>query len=435
MKKLLDVIFVIVLTSLYIFPFNSSLLPSVNTKLMLAAFSLILFIIKAARTGNAKVCSQKLILSFWGMAVSLASLISVVINNTHDYVFVTYIVSMWVWLGGAYVVIETIRFVHGKVNIRIVGNYLIAVCVAQCFLSQIINANETVANFVDGFMVSTGFMGKAENRLYGIGCALDVAGMKFCTVLILLAYFIASPVSKYRPHFERTLYILAFFIISIFGAMIARTTFWGIVLAVCLWIFQYFRLPKNSDEYMTFVASIRSLVLFIILSLPVIIYFYYADESFHNNLRFGFEGFFSLAEKGEWYVRSNKQLLSMVVWPDNIKTWLIGDGYFENPMSDFYYDGPAYNYYMGTDVGYCRFIFYFGLLGLVTFSAFFVVAAFLCTQNNPKYAIVFWLILLMNFIVWVKVSSDLFSVFAILLWITSEENEEGERRLLVSGER
>ena len=422
MKKFLEVIFITILTSLYIFPFNSSLLPTVNTKMMLAAISLILFIIKAAKTGNAKVSSQKLILSFWGVAVSLVSLISVVINNTHDYVFVTYIVSMWVWLGGAYVVIETIRFVHGRVDFRIVGNYLIAVCVAQCFLSQIINANETVANFVDGFMVSTGFMGKAENRLYGIGCALDVAGMKFCTVLILLAYFIASPVSKYRPHFERTLYILAFFIISIFGAMIARTTFWGIVLAVCLWIFQYFRLPKNSDEYMTFVSSIRSLVLFIILSLPVIIYFYYADESFHNNLRFGFEGFFSLAEKGEWHVRSNKQLLSMVVWPDNFRTWLIGDGYFENPMNDFYYDGPLYNYYMGTDVGYCRFIFYFGLLGLVTFSAFFVVAAFLCTQNNPKYAFVFWLFLLMNFIVWVKVSSDLFSVFALFLFV-QEKNE------------
>jgi hypothetical protein len=165
-----------------------------------------------------------------------------------------------------------------------------------------------------------------------------------------------------------------------------------------------------------------SYYILLILSLPVIIYFYYADESFHNNLRFGFEGFFSLAEKGEWHVRSNKQLLSMVVWPDNFRTWLIGDGYFENPMNDFYYDGPLYNYYMGTDVGYCRFIFYFGLLGLVTFSAFFVVAAFLCTQNNPKYAIVFWLILLMNFIVWVKVSSDLFSVFALFLFV-QEKNE------------
>lgn len=59
----------------------------------------------------------------------------------------------------------------------------------------------------------------------------------------------------------------------------------------------------------------------------------------------------------------------MWIWPDNPMTWLIGDGYFNNPInSNPYYIGPAStNYYMGTDVGYCRFIFYFGLIGLSAF--------------------------------------------------------------------
>ena len=115
-------------------------------------------------------------------------------------------------------------------------------------------------------------------------------------------------------------------------------------------------------------------------------------------------------------------LASQVVWPDNINTWLIGDGYFELPMNDYYYTGPAYYYYMGTDVGYCRFVFYFGILGLLAFSALFITSAFICTQNNPQYAIVYWMFALINFIVWMKVSTDLFAVFALFIFL-SKENE------------
>jgi hypothetical protein len=78
---------------------------------------------------------------------------------------------------------------------------------------------------------------------------------------------------------------------------------------------------------------------------------------------------------------------------------------------------------MGTDVGYCRFIFYFGLLGLGLFSFFFIKIAAICSSNNPSYTIVFWMILLLNFIVWVKVSSDIFSVFALFLFVSEKDLE------------
>ena len=63
-------------------------------------------------------------------------------------------------------------------------------------------------------------------------------------------------------------------------------------------------------------------------------------ELVRKNFRFGFEGFVSLIEKGRWEVDSNETLKSMFVWPDNPKTWTIGDGYFSNPVNtDFYYTG------------------------------------------------------------------------------------------------
>ena len=120
----------------------------------------------------------------------------------------------------------------------------------------------------------------------------------------------------------------------------------------------------------------------------------------------------------------------MIVFPDNFKTWIIGDGYIENPYRrDPYYVGPNYGgYYMGTDIGYLRFIFYFGLIGLVTFISYFFKVAKTCVSRFPKYATMFWLVLAINMIVWLKVSTDIFLVFAIFLCISKEDNEEYENK-------
>lgn len=424
MKQFLVVILLATLTSLYIFPFETVWMPMVNTKMALAAVALILLILNVAKTRSAQMNKSIFILSLSAFVVSMAGIISVVLNNTHDYVYASYFVKMWVWLGGAYVVVKSIEYVYGKVNVRLVGNFLILVAVVQCILAQLINIYEPLANFVDTFMVSTGYMGKVENRLYGIGCALDVAGIKFCAILIITAFFSINPQSKSRANIERGLYLLAFLIITLFGSMISRTTMWGVVLSIFLWIYVFIYYPKGSENKLNLIQTLKLFAVFLLVLMPFFLYYYRQEGLFYENFRFGFEGFVSLVEDGEWDVKSNRQLLSMVVWPDNLKTWLIGDGYFENPMNDYYYAGKAYYYYMGTDVGYCRFIFYFGAVGLLSFSIFMFVSAFICSKNNSRYAIVFWLILLMNFIVWIKVSSDVFSVFALFLWLYSEGDVE-----------
>ena len=77
------------------------------------------------------------------------------------------------------------------------------------------------------------------------------------------------------------------------------------------------------------------------------------NPEFYELTRFAFEGFFSLAEKGEWEVASNEMLKNMIVYPDEFKTWMIGDGYFLNQRYDPNYIGDATEggFYMGTDIG------------------------------------------------------------------------------------
>lgn len=423
--KFLGTILVIILTSLFYFPFATSFLPEANTKMVLAAVGLVLFAYQATQRQKAEIDNTFASVSAWALLVSAVGLFSALANNSGDYTYARYIVSAWVWMGGAYTVIKCICAVYGKATLRLLTNILVTVCVVQCIISQIIDANVSFAEWVDSFMVSTGFMGKVEGRLYGIGCALDVAGLKFCAVLILLAYFAMNPSRKINAYVETSLYVVAFFIISVLGSMISRTTSIGALLAITYWIWTsiYNRCSATKRQSLYFWKII---FVSLILLVPTIVYLYQTDIDFHEKLRFGFEGFFSLAEKGEWDVSSNNRLMGMWVWPDNPVTWLIGDGYFNSPDANPYYIGPSIikGYYMGTDIGYCRFVFYFGLIGLAIFCAYFVNCAKQCSNIVPQCRILFWLILLINFIGWVKVSSDIFPIYALILMLGKEPGKE-----------
>ena len=418
--KAIAAVIITILTSLFFFPFNSSLMPSVNTKLALSLVGLLFFAYQGFQSKNAQLDKTLTSVSVWALAVSFVGLFSVIINNTSDYTYALYIISAWVWISGAYVVIKAIEWCYGRASLRLVTNFLIAVCVVQCFISQLTDNNETVADWVKSFVVSEGFMGIPKGRLYGIGCALDVAGLKFCAVLILLSYLAVNPSGEINKSLETTLYFLAFLIIGVLGSMISRTTAIGIGMAMILWfIYPILYRKQGNTGYRPF---LRSVILCSAILIPFAWYLYDTNEGFHENLRFGFEGFFSLVEKGKWEVHSNEQLMGMWVWPTNLHTWLIGDGYFNNPFeSNSFYIGPdCVDFYMGTDIGYCRQVFYFGLIGLATFCGFFINCACQWSKNNSKYSILFWAILTMNFIGWSKVSSDIFPVYALLLLINPE---------------
>lgn len=425
MKAILAVI-ITILTSLFFFPFNCSLMPSINTKLALSLVGMVLLGFESTQNRNAEIDRTFMSVSGWAILVSAAGLLSVLINGTNDYTYALYFISVWVWLAAAYVVIKVIDWTYGKVTLRLVANFLIVVCVSQCILSQIIEKNAAIDAWVRGFIVSEGFMGIPVDRLFGIGCALDVAGLKFSCVLVLLAYFSLNPSGRMNPYVETSLYVIAFMIITVLGSMISRTTSVGAMFAIGFWCISPL-IYSGRNKSIQFRYLLLPLIIALTIIIPLSVYQYNTDVAFHKNLRFGFEGFFSLIETGKWEVNSNEMMMSMWVWPDKLETWIIGDGYFSTPKANPYYMGPDYgDFYMGTDIGYCRFVFYFGILGLLTFCGFFLNAAYQCSKHNPQAATVFWIILIINFIGWAKVSSDIFPVYAIMLYLGRERSSHNE---------
>lgn len=427
--RLVGMVVLTILTSFYFFPFEFTFLPGANTKMVMAGIGLIMLIVQLARQGQSLVNKDIFNLTIMAGIVSLIGFLAVIWNDTHDYTYATYIVSMLVWLSGAYVVIQAIKKFHGHISVELVCNYLIVVCVAQCLIAFTMTQYPPLKNFVDSFLGSTGFMGKLKDRMYGIGASLDVAGSRFSVILMMVVYFLTKN-AKTEKNKYIGLYMIAFVVIAVIGSMISRTTSIG---AICALVYLIYISRIYTLKFDTNIAHVYGWfvgIMFVMLLL--IIYGYNTNLAFRENLRFGFEGFFSLVEEGKWDVHSNEILKDMYVFPDNLKTWIIGDGYFDNPNGiEPYYTGPTWHgYYQNTDVGYLRFIYYFGLLGLIAFGIFMMKASNVCMNRFASYRSLFFVILLLNFVVWFKVSTDIFLVFALFLCLDKDDDQMAVQKSL-----
>ena len=398
----------------FYFPVEFVFLPGINTKMMEAVVGLVCVAWELIRRRSLDVSRGFLLLVASAASVSVASLLSITINHTPDAAYVTYLVSFSVWLSAAFAVCYLIKAVHGTINVPLVLNYLVTVCLVQGIFALWIDSSPSFSRRVDAIFLCGQEVARSVNRLYGIGALLDVAGLRFSVVLVGLAFYLTEVIKPLLP-WERRFYIVAFLAISVIGNMIARTTLVGTGIgAVVIMAFLLFKLndpdaPRQSILFSWFGLLTIGLIFCIVL--------YNTNQNARANFRFAFEGFFSLAEKGRWEISSTEVLKSMVIWPETIHTWLIGDGYFENSRNDINYLGDSTDagFYMGTDVGYLRFLFYFGIVGLIPMMSVIIGAAVVCFSYFKRERFLFLLALAVGLIGWVKVSTDIFCFFALFL--------------------
>lgn len=395
---------VTVLVSLYLFPFGLTFLPeAINTKNILALIGLPLLAYDAAVKRTFTVSRQ--LLGTIGLAVifSLICFISIDLNETDDTSYATYIVSFSIWMFGAYTIAYIMRAVHGRVNFRLLVYYMATACVIQCMLALWIDRNFEVKLYVDTYIEQGQLFLNKVDRLYGIGASLDNAGVRFAAILVMMAALLVKD-EKVRQHTPTlALMVCAFFIITVIGNMMSRTTLTGGVIAL-------FYIVQGTGIFSLIFKTryVKFYAVFIILLCTMVFiatYLYQTDANFKYQIRFAFEGFFNLVEKGEWRTDSTDKLnKTMWIWPQDSKTWIIGSGLFDN-------------WIYGTDIGYCRFILYCGLLGFSVFALFFVYNAVTFTMANPSYTSLFFCLLILSFVIWVKVATDLFTFYALFYFL------------------
>ena len=319
--------------------------------------------------------------------------------------------SMVTWLGGAYACITFTRYVHGKASIYLIFQYLAIMCAAHCFLAILIDNVGTIKQIVESIIrINTEFFEK-NNRLYSVGVYTDTGGIRFSAVLVGLGYLIRN--EKTTKQFW--IYVLLFVIIAGIGSIISRTTIVGISISLIY-------ILLTSSRFNLFI-SYRTMswlaggVIAVFLIGAAMTYLYQTNDTVHHYLRYGFEGFFNYFERGEWETHSSNKLFGgLTQLPTEQKTWIIGDGYFDDPLV------PG-AFYMGVDMGYVRFIYYFGLIGLSIFILYFMYCTYVLCQRDSKRRLFFIMMFICELVVWIKITTDIFCMFALLMLLTKEETK------------
>lgn len=403
MKKFFVVIFLGVVMSMFFFPFSFTFLPtSLNTKMMLAVLGLVMFAYDSIQNHGMMFSRETLYAAVIAAIFSVSCFFSVTVNNTNDSSYSSYIVSFFVWYFSAYSVCSLFRWYYDKLSLRTLTVYLTWVAVAQCILAQLIDNIPAFQVLVDSIVEQGAAHLREINRLYGIGAALDPAGVRFSIILLLLGWLIVRDGEDSEMISGLWGYYLAFIIIVVLGNMISRTTTVGACLGLG-YIVVYALGNMSQDVKVSQLKSVAIIIALLGLLIPLGVYLYNHNQNIHDNLRFAFEGFFNWIETGEWRTDSTDKLNAVMwVWPEDMRTWIIGSGYFE---------GWIYS----TDIGYCRFILYCGLLGFSIFSLFFVYNAYAFSTRYEGVGLLALLLLSMTFIIWLKVSTDIFMIYALFL--------------------
>ena len=418
MMRAVQIIVTGILMSLFYFPFEFTFLPGINTKMLLAVVGLGLMGLTFARRQTFTFPRDMLILVLIACCVSVVAYFSQTIHHTPDSTYVTYIFSFFTWFCAAFTVCSCIKAVHGRIDVVLIVHYLAVVAVCQCAVTMWISYDPAFQRFVDSYVAQDQPLLHELDRLYGIGSSLDVAGLRYALILVALGAVLGSGrLSAGWTYFD----IGAFLVITVIGNMVARTALVGTAVGLG-WIVISAFLPGEKRR-----TSLLPWLLFILVVSIACTLLYQFNPQFRYLFRFAFEGFFSLVEKGEWQIDSTDRLATMVVYPETLHTWILGDGYFENSRNDINYLGDATDqgFYMGTDIGYLRFIFYFGVPGMLLMVAVIAWSALMCIRRFPEDKIVFLLALAVGLTVWFKVSTDTFLFFALFLsaGILQEEDE------------
>ncbi len=130
------------------------------------------------------------------------------------------------------------------------------------------------------------------------------------------------------------------------GLFIARTTLVGFIVGLCMFLLPGGRGLKRSMRVLLLAIVATSIFL------PVVV----SAVSQKLDVGWAFETFYLASGKVD-ESGSLEVLKSYYFLPSQFKTWFVGDARFT--------DGEGY--YMHTDVGYLRLIFYFGVLGMLLF--------------------------------------------------------------------
>lgn len=275
--------------------------------------------------------------------IAILSIFSAISNQTWDFAFVGYVGSMFLILFAAYFFLSlfpqySIR--DNSIN-KLLQIFVICVLiqsVATVLMFIFPSLGEILQNIFPIVARKSQLEDASGFRLLGIGSAFFGAGVVNGLALIIIIYLYL------KGQFKNPIVLMIdYLIIFMVGLMMARTTIVGFSFSIFL-LLSWKPLSKKS------IKKNFKWLFFLILILFVAVNFLLLNAN-ENLLNFAFEFFYNYEETGSFESASTNDMMSMYRWPEEIKTWIIGDGLFNTENG----------YYMKTDIGFLRLIYYGGI--------------------------------------------------------------------------
>lgn len=397
----------------FLYIFNISFVPLpyfLRTRLIMGAFGIVLALF-VTRPSD---LSKSIAYLIGGLALLvLPSALTTAVNGVFDGWFIQYAGQQVFHLFGAYLlVVLSLRYFRGfsldslfrfVVYAVAVNNVLALVMFFSPALLELVmsvqNHDMLAASKLEEYI-------EMNFRFYGMGIhTFFMGGLISGFTLLLLAYLIRKERSGIRVSWLSGLFVL----ISITGLFIARTTLVGMGLGIA-----YILWPERWSLDLSASALGRNMrfvgMLLVVAVSGIALLNYVFPEAWDTDvIGHALELYISLNSGGEVATVSTDHLQTMYVWPDNFRTWLIGDGQFNT----------ADGFYMDTDVGYLRMIYYFGIVGMVIF---FLVQLYIALRIHQFFPDASMAMLLLTTLVYifalnVKALADVNAFLYLILWL------------------
>ncbi len=337
----------IVLLFVIIYPLKFVFFPIATTRIILGIVGIPYLLRKTVRT---ILLSKRYNIARCLLFIFFFAVLSVIINGTNDYMFVTFPISSVLVLSSCSLAVHLMKKMGKKVDAECISYFFVWAVNVQMIITVIFFFLPSIKDMMLGLLTEelqpTDRFGDVSYRLMGFGSMFASAGLVTSAAAVVIAYMM-----KRKGYKDCWFYFISYILIFVVGCAISRTTMVGYFIS-----FLYLL-----SSPVKFVASSIKYTIVILLFLFILIPKMNIGNELELQFRFAFELFYNFFEEGSFETSStNDTQEHLFVFPNNLLTWIVGDARFDGINGDVDY--------MGIDCGYLRYIFYFGLAGL-----FFIV--------------------------------------------------------------
>lgn len=406
-------ILLIILVLLYIYHISFNPLPyAARSRLLLVPVGLMLFFVAKP------IAVSKVALKVFFVIISaiLPIIITSIVNTVLDIWFIQNIVLSTLFFISSYGVIKLILIAYkDSFTEDVVVKYIVASVTFHNFLAvlgflvptlgsvmmamqnQDENANAVLTSIIE-----------FQSRIIGLGIGnFFTGGIVSSLGIMCCAYLISTEKRKIIG----VGYIALFLFLSISGLFIARTSIVGILLSLCMLFFPVFVIKSGWRIKVLISRENRMLFIFIIIILILLLFLFLESSGLMQSSAFthAFELFLNFSSAEGASTSSTDHMMDMYIFPEDIKTWVLGDGRFSDNGG----------YYMGTDVGYLRLIYYYGIFGMLFFFGQQVYVARKIVKYstfNLRFKLLFFLMIGFILIINLKGIGDISYFLYLFLW-------------------